>query len=88
MFRSHSRLRMQAKTLRTLCASFTEGAARLSRRVAFKGLPPVFLRAPCGSPFSPQIRNAGSESAVDLPLPDALYHKHDGFLTQADDRCL
>ena len=58
---------------------------------------PVFLCAPCGSAFSPRIRNAGSESptaksvyalsepGVDLPLPDALYHKHDGFLTQAED---
>ena len=53
---------------------------------------PVFVRAPCGSAFSPSIRSAGSESptaksvyalsetGVDLPLPDALYHKRDDFL--------
>jgi hypothetical protein len=60
------------------------------------GFPCVPLR-PCGSAFSHWIRNAGSESptaksvsalsetGIDLPLPDALYHKHDGFLTQAED---
>ena len=49
---------------------------------------------PCGSAFSPWIRSAGSESptaksvyalsktGIDLPLPDALYHKRDDFLRQ------
>jgi hypothetical protein len=40
MFRSRSRLRMPAKTLRTLCASLTEGVVRLGRRVAVS---PVFF---------------------------------------------
>jgi len=42
MFRSRSRLRMSAKTLRTLYASLTEGVVRRSRRVAVS---PVFF--PC-----------------------------------------
>src|ERR1700730_12914534 len=96
MFRSRSRLRMSAETLRTLYASLAEGVVRRSRRVAVS---PVFFPCvplcPRGSAFSPWIRSAGSESpttesmyalsetSVGLPLPDALYHKHDGFLMQA-----
>src|ERR1700674_5071796 len=97
MFRSRSRLRMSAKTLRTLCASLAEGVVRRSRRVAVS---PVFF--PCVPlcplavrPFLPGFEVLGqnrqrlsqvyalSQTSVGLPLPDALYHKHDGFLMQA-----
>jgi len=61
MFRSRSRLRMPAKTLRTLCASFTEGVVRLSRRVAVF---PVFFSLcssvpPVVRPFLPRFEVPG-----------------------------
>ena len=51
MFRSRSRLRMSAKTLRTLYASLTEGVVRHSRRVAVS---PVFF--PCVPLCPPVVR--------------------------------
>ena len=95
MFRSRSHLRMSAKTLRTLCASLMEGVVRRSRSV---GVFPVFF--PCvplwpgcfsrlgqnRQPPTTKSVYALSETSVGLPLPDALYHKHDGFLMQAATR--
>ena len=97
MFRSRFRLGMSAKTLRTLYASLTEGVVRRSRRVAVSPVffPVCSSVPPVVRPFLPGFAVLGqnrqrlsrcyalSETSVGLPLPDALYHKHDGFLMPA-----